>query len=175
MKRVSWDEYFMNIARQVATRATCPRKRLGAIIVKDKRIIATGYNGSPPGMPHCDDVGCFIVPTVKRVDGKDIVKDHCIRTLHAEQNAIIQCAVHGVSCKGATMYSTINPCYTCAKMIVTAGIKRFVYSSKYFHDDGLDSKALALLKEAGIQVIHFEDELGENDKEAHKNDKKKNV
>ena len=157
-KRPGWDEYFMNIANMISKRATCPRKRLGAIIVKDKRIIATGYNGSPPGMKHCDDIGCFIVPTVKIISGKNVTKDHCIRTLHAEQNAIVQCAVHGASPKGATMYSTINPCYLCAKMIVAVGIKKFVYTGEYHHDDGMDVKALELLREAGMEVIKFDNE-----------------
>jgi len=158
MARPSWDEYFMDITKRVAKRATCPRKRLGAIIVKGKRIIATGYNGSPPGMPHCDDVGCLIVPTIKKKDGKEYTKDHCVRTLHAEQNAIIQCALHGISCKGGTMYSTINPCYTCAKMIIAAGIKRFVYIGEYFHDDELDDKALDLLREGGVEVVHMKED-----------------
>lgn len=152
-KRPPWDNYFMNIAELVATRATCPRKHLGAVIVKNKRIIATGYNGSPPGLPHCDDAGCMLVPTIKKVRGKEVVKSHCVRTLHAEQNAIIQCALHGVSSEGATLYTLVNPCWICAKMIASAGIKRVVYKEEYFHDDALDDEAIALLKKAGIEVI----------------------
>ncbi len=151
--RPSWDEYFMGITEIVAKRATCPRKRLGSIIVKNKRIIATGYNGSPPGQPHCDDVGCLIVPTVKIIKGKQVVRDHCLRTLHAEQNALLQCAIHGVSTKDATMFTLTNPCYLCAKMIITAGIKRVVYKDEYNHDDALDQKASDLLKEGGVELI----------------------
>ncbi|HLD62570.1 MAG TPA: cytidine/deoxycytidylate deaminase family protein [Candidatus Norongarragalinales archaeon] len=153
--RPSWDEYFVKIAEMVAQRATCPRKRLGSVIVKEKRIIATGYNGSPPGQPHCDEVGCKTIPTHVVVEGKDVVKDHCVRTLHAEQNAIIQCALHGVSCEGATIYLTINPCYLCAKMIVASGIKRVVYKGDYFHDDKLDHDAMDLFAGAGVQVEKF--------------------
>lgn len=156
--RPSWDAYFIKIAEMVATRATCPRKRLGTVIVKDKRIIATGYNGAPPHQPHCDEVGCKLVPTHVLVEGKDVVKDHCVRTLHAEQNAVIQCAVHGVSCEGATIYLTINPCYLCAKMICAAGLKRVVYKSDYFHDDKLDHDAMDLFKNAGIEVTKFVEE-----------------
>ncbi len=153
--RPSWDEYFMKIAEEVATRATCPRKRLGAVIVKDKRIIATGYNGSPPGIAHCDEAGCKLAPTLYVIDGKHKVVDHCVRTLHAEQNAIIQCAKHGASADGATLYVTINPCYSCAKMIAAAGIRRLVYNADYFHDDSLDREALDLLREAGVSVESF--------------------
>lgn len=151
--RPSWDEYFMDIARVVARRATCPRKRLAAVIVKDKRILATGYNGSPPGQPHCDDVGCKTVPTHVMIEGRDIVKEHCVRTLHAEQNALLQCAKNGVSTEGATIYQTINPCYLCSKMLVTAGIRRVVYTGEYFHDDKLDHDALDLLRESGVEVV----------------------
>jgi len=153
--RPAWDEYFIGIAHKVAERATCPRKRLGAVIVKDKRILATGYNGSPPDQPHCDDVGCKEVPTHVMIQGKDVVKQHCVRTLHAEQNALLQCAKNGVSCEGATLYLTINPCYLCAKMLVTAGIKRVVYTGEYFHDDKLDHDALDLFKDAGVEVVKF--------------------
>lgn len=153
--RPSWDEYFMEIAELVAKRGTCPRKRCSAVIVRNKRIIATGYNGAPAGMPHCIDVGCFIVPTTKIVKGEALTRDHCVRTLHAEQNALLQCALHGVSTEGATIYQNINPCYLCAKMLVSAGIKRLVFKGEYFHDDNLDHAAIELLKEAGIEVLKF--------------------
>ncbi len=156
--RLSWDEYFMEIAKVVAKRATCPRKQLGAVIVKDKRIIATGYNGSPQGQPHCTEEGCMIVPTIKRVNGKEVAEDHCVRTLHAEQNAITQCSLHGASSNGATLYTTMNPCWICAKMIIAAGIKRVVYLEGYFHDDGLDSKAISLLESSNVKV----EQLGSN-------------
>ena len=117
--RPSWDEYFMRIAHEVATRSTCPRLAVGAVIVRDKRILTTGYNGSPSGMPHCDDVGCLI----RIVDGRE----SCQRTLHAEQNAIIQAAYHGVSVTGASIYCTHQPCLMCVKMIMNAGIEEVHY------------------------------------------------
>ncbi len=134
-KRPSWDEYFMGIALKVAERSTCDRAHVGAIIVRDRRILTTGYNGSPSGLPHCDDVGHLIV------DG------HCVRTLHAEQNAIIQAAYHGVSVKGGTIYVTHQPCLTCAKMIINAGIKRVVYAGEY-----PDNIARQFLAEAGVSL-----------------------
>jgi len=133
--RPSWDEYFMDIALKVAERGTCDRAHVGAIIVRDRRILTTGYNGSPAGLPHCDDVGHLIV------DG------HCVRTLHAEQNAIIQAAYHGVSVKGGTIYVTHQPCLTCAKMIINAGIKRVVYAGEY-----PDNIARQFLAEAGVSL-----------------------
>lgn len=138
-QRPSWDEYFMMMARDVvATRATCPRRQVGCVLVRDKRIITTGYNGSPPGMPHCTEVGCRLH------------KGHCIRTIHAEQNAITQGAVHGVSTKGATCYVTAAPCVTCAKLLVAAGIVRVVYGESY-----TDSLGELVLQESGIQLEHF--------------------
>ena len=115
--RPSWDEYFLSIAREVATRSTCARRHVGSVLVKERRILTTGYNGSPPGQAHCTDpgVGCLLE------DGK------CIRTLHAEQNAIAQAALHGVSTKGATLYGTCRPCHVCARMIVGSGIERIVF------------------------------------------------
>ncbi len=134
-KRPSWDEYFMGIAIKVAERSTCDRAHVGAIIVRDRRILTTGYNGSPSGLPHCDDVGHLIV------DG------HCVRTLHAEQNAIIQAAYHGVSVREGTIYITHQPCLTCAKMIINAGIKRVVYAGQY-----PDNIARQFLAEAGVSL-----------------------
>lgn len=151
-KRPSWDDYFMNMTELVAKRGTCTRKRLGAVLVRDRRVIATGYNGSPPGHPHCDDVGCFVVPTTQKIEGKEITKDHCIRTLHAELNAILQCALHGVEAKGSTLYVMYNPCYYCAKTIIASGIARVVYKNDYIHDDGLDNKALEMMRTSGIIV-----------------------
>ncbi len=145
-KRPSWDEYFMGIALQVAKRSTCDRAHVGAIIVKDRRILTTGYNGSPSGLPHCDDVGHLMV------DG------HCVRTLHAEQNAIIQAAYHGVSVHDGILYVTHQPCLTCAKMIINAGVKRVVYAGTY-----PDNLARQFLAEAGVGLQHFPlgDELRE--------------
>ena len=138
-KRPSWDDYFMDITFQVAKRSTCDRARVGAIIVKERRILTTGYNGSPAGLPHCDEVGHLMV------DG------HCVRTLHAEQNAIIQAAQHGVSVRGGTIYVTHQPCLTCAKMIINAGLVRVVYGGAY-----PDANSVAFLAQAGVVLQKFE-------------------
>ena len=119
--RKSWDDYFIGIARAVAERATCDRKHVGAVLVRDRQIVATGYNGSVRGQPHCDDAGHLMV------DG------HCVRTVHAEMNALIQAAKRGHAVEGATAYVTNMPCTTCAKALITAGIKRVVVFSDY-HD-----------------------------------------
>ncbi len=140
MSRPSWDEYFMQVAFVVATRATCPRRSVGAVIVLDKRILATGYNGAPRGLAHCTEVGCHIVA------------GHCIRALHAEQNAILQAAMNGVSTRGATVYVTCQPCNHCAKMIINAGIERVVFQGDY-----PDEFALELFAEAGIVLDRFVD------------------
>jgi dCMP deaminase len=139
MSRPTWDEYFIEITRAVAKRSTCRRAQVGAIIVKDKRILTTGYNGAPRGLPHCLDVGC------------EIVDGHCVRTLHAEQNAIIQAALHGVSVEGGTIYSTHQPCHVCAKMIINAGLVRVVYVGEY-HDE----IAMEYLRLAGVRVERFD-------------------
>ncbi len=133
--RPSWDEYFMGIALQVARRSTCDRARVGAIIVKDRRILTTGYNGSPAGLPHCDEIGHLMI------------SGHCVRTLHAEQNAIIQAALHGVGVAGSTLYVTHQPCLTCAKMIINAGIRRVVFAGHY-----PDQHAVAFLRDAGVAL-----------------------
>jgi dCMP deaminase len=119
--RIGWDEYFLKIAMLVSERATCPRMHCGAVFVRNKRILTTGYNGSPPGFPHCDDEGCLVV------------ENHCQRTIHAELNAVIQAAQHGVSLHGATLYATNMACTTCAKMVIGAGIERVVVFT-HFHD-----------------------------------------
>jgi len=141
--RPSWDEYFMRIAREVATRSTCLRRRVGALIVRDRQILATGYNGAPTGLAHCDETGCLReqlgIPSGER-------QEIC-RGLHAEQNAIIQAALHGVSVAGGTIYCTHQPCITCAKMIINAGIRRVVCDSHY-----PDELARDMLSEAGIQL-----------------------
>ena len=141
--RPSWDEYFMQLAHQVATRSTCLRRHVGSVIVRDKHILATGYNGAPSGLEHCDVVGCLReqmgIPSGQR-------QEIC-RGLHAEQNAIIQAALHGVSTKGATIYVTHQPCITCAKMIINAGIVRVVCASSY-----PDELARGMLEEAKIPL-----------------------
>ena len=138
-KRVDWDTYFMNIAKEVATRATCPRKSVGAVIVKDRRILSTGYNGSIRGMPHCTDVGC------------DMEDGHCVATVHAEANAIIQAARNGVCIDGADIYVTASPCWNCFKLIANSGIKRIYYGEFY-----RDEKSLKVAKECGIELISLE-------------------
>ncbi|OQA42347.1 MAG: tRNA-specific adenosine deaminase [Chloroflexi bacterium ADurb.Bin325] len=127
----------MGITFQVALRSTCDRARVGAIIVKDRRILTTGYNGAPAGLPHCDEIGHLMIG------------GHCVRTLHAEQNAIIQAAYHGVSVADSTIYVTHQPCLTCAKMIINAGIKRVVYAGHY-----PDENAVAFLTAAGVVLEH---------------------
>jgi len=136
--RVSWDRYFMNLAVQAATRSTCPRKHVGAVIVRDKAVLATGYNGSLRGLPHCTDVGCLIE------------NDHCVRTVHAEANAILQAARHGVRIDGADIYVTASPCWECFKLIANAGIRRVLYGEFY-----RDERLLQYAREAGIELLHL--------------------
>ena len=120
-KRPDWDEYFLKLAMLASERATCPRMHCGCVIVKDKNVIATGYNGSIPGDQHCEEIGCLVID------------NHCVRTVHAEMNALIQAAKRGHAIDGATAYVTNMPCTTCAKALITAGIKRVVVFSDY-HD-----------------------------------------
>ena len=121
--RPNWDTYFLKIAHVVAERSTCDRAHVGAVIVKDKRILTTGFNGSPSGLPHCDESGHLMV------DG------HCLRTIHAESNAIIQAALHGVSTKDAICYVTHFPCVNCAKMLINAGVKTIIFDQEYGDTD----------------------------------------
>ena len=137
-ERPSWDDYFMRITFEVARRSTCPRAAVGAVIVRDKRILTTGYNGSPAGLPHCTEVGCLMV------------NGHCVRTLHAEQNAIIQGALHGVDVSRSTLYVTHQPCLVCAKMIINAGIERVVYAGDY-----PDEIAQAFLETARVELYKY--------------------
>jgi dCMP deaminase len=133
--RPGWDEYFIQVARTVATRATCPRASVGAVLVRDQRILTTGYNGAPRHTSHCADVGC------------EIVAGHCVRAVHAEANAVVQGALHGVGVSGATAYCTHQPCINCAKLFISAGIVRIVYGDAY-----LDPFAERLLSEAGVKL-----------------------
>ncbi len=146
MPRPSWDEYFLEVVSVVAKRSTCLRRQLGAVIVKDKRILTTGYNGAPSGLAHCLDVGCLRqekgVPSGERFE--------LCRGLHAEQNAIIQAASYGVSIQGAVIYTSCQPCVACAKMIINAGIRRVVFGGDY--PDPLSRQVLA---EAQIEVVQF--------------------
>lgn len=141
-KRKSWDAYFMDIAAVVATRATCDRAHVGAVIVMDKRVLATGYNGSVRGTAHCDDVGHDLVESI--VNGE--TKKNCVRTVHAEVNAIAQAASYGAAVNGATLYVTHYPCWPCAKLVFNAGIKRIVYASAY----NPDVRVLATATSAGF-------------------------
>ena len=134
--RPSWDEYFMNIARAVSTRSTCSRRAVGAIVVKDKRILATGYNGAPAGLRHCD-----------HSHGGDLRDGHCARSTHAEQNALVQAAKYGTPIDGATVYCTAQPCLTCAKLLVNAGVRRVVFEGEY-----PDELAVAIFGEASIEL-----------------------
>ncbi len=135
--RPSWDDYFLQIAFTVAQRSTCDRAHVGCVLVRERRILTTGYNGAPAGLPHCDDAGHLMV------DG------HCVRTLHAEQNALIQAALHGVGTEGATAYVTHQPCLTCAKMLINAGVRRVVYAGNY-----PDDYSRQFLVAAGVELVH---------------------
>lgn len=141
--RPTWDEYFMRLAQLVATRSTCLRRQVGAVLVRDKRILATGYNGAPSGMAHCLDIGC-IRDQLKIPSG---TRAEICRAIHAEQNAIIQCAVYGVPTRGSTIYITHQPCTICTKILIGAGIKRIVYLEPY-----PDEFAQGLLKEARVKL-----------------------
>jgi len=135
-RRVDWHTYFMNIARQAATRSTCDRKHVGAVIVRDKTILSTGYNGSLRGMPHCDDVGHLM-------EG-----GHCVGTVHAEANAIIQAAKNGVRIEGAELYTTASPCWNCFKLIANAGI-RTIYFGEFYRD----TRSIEVARTLGIDLI----------------------
>ena len=139
-ERVSWETYFMNIAVEVATRSTCDRKHVGAVIVKDKTILSTGYNGSIKGLPHCDEAG------------HEMVDGHCVRTTHAEANAIVQGAKNGVKINHAEIYITASPCYNCFKLIANAGIKS-IYFLEFYREERIIEHA----KEAGIELIQLDE------------------
>ena len=141
--RPSWDDYFMDITRLVARRSTCIRRAVGAIVVKDKRILATGYNGAPSGVPHCGETGCLRAQL--RVPSGE--RHELCRGIHAEQNAIIQAAYHGASIRGGTLYCTNLPCSICAKMIINAGIRDIVYLDGY-----ADAMSEEMLRQAGVAV-----------------------
>ena len=134
--RVNWEDYFMNIAKEVATRSTCNRKHVGAVIVRNKTILATGYNGSISGLGHCDE------------DGHDMVNGHCVRTIHAEANAIVQSARNGVGIDEGEIYVTASPCYDCFKLIANAGIKK-VFFGEFYRDERINKFA----KSAKIELI----------------------
>jgi dCMP deaminase len=149
-ERPTWDEYFMTIAHQVARRSTCKRRHVGAVLVKEKRILATGYNGTPRGLAHCEDVGCM-----REQQGIASGQHHELcRGIHAEQNAIIQAALHGVAIENSVLYSTHQPCVQCAKMLINAGVVEMNFAEAY-----PDPLAESMLDEAGVvlRVVPHED------------------
>ncbi len=150
--RPSWDEYFMDLANTAAKRATCDRGRSGCVIVRDKQVLVTGYVGSPKGMPHCDDVGHLF----KKVFHEDnSITQHCVRTVHAEQNAICQAARRGIALDKGTLYCKMTPCRTCAMLIINCGIERVVCEKKYHA--GKESEEL--FKSANVKLHYFNDEV----------------
>ena len=150
--RPSWDEYFMDLALAAAKRATCDRGRSGCVIVREKQLLVTGYVGSPRGLSHCDDVGHLFKKTYHE-DGR--VTQHCVRTVHAEQNAICQAARRGIALDDSTLYCKMTPCRTCAMLIINCGIVRVVCEKKYHA--GAESEEL--FKEAGIELVYFNEEV----------------
>jgi len=150
--RPSWDQYFIDLAHSVSKRATCDRGRAGCVIVRDKQILVTGYVGSPRGLAHCDEVG-HLMKKVTHEGGSESF--HCVRTVHAEQNAITQAARRGIALEGATLYVRMTPCRTCAMLIINCGIERVVCEKKY-HAAG---ESEDMLKEAGITLDYFSEEL----------------
>ena len=138
MARATWEEYFMNIAKQVASRSTCDRKHVGAVIARDKTILSTGYNGSIRGMPHCDEVGHMME------------NEHCVATIHAEANAVLQAAKNGVMIDKAEVYITASPCWPCFKMLANAGIKKIYYGEFY-----RDERIFDVAKKLGIELVHI--------------------
>jgi dCMP deaminase len=146
-KRPSWDTYFMDIADLVARRSTCTRRSVGAIIVKDKRILSTGYNGAPSGLDHCSQTGCLR----EQLNVASGERHELCRGIHAEQNAIVQAALHGVSIRDAVLYCTNLPCSICAKMIINAGIRKIFYRTGY-----ADAMSEEMMAAAGIDVVRLE-------------------
>lgn len=151
-RRPSWDEYFMEVANAIAKRATCDRGRSGCVIARENQILATGYVGAPSGLPHCDEVGHQLKKLIHE-DGS--ITQHCVRTVHAEQNAICQAARRGVSIEGATLYCRMTPCRTCAMMIINCGIVRVVCERRYH--DGAESEAM--FRQVGIKIEYVYDEV----------------
>ncbi len=147
MERPSNDEYFMEMAQLVSSRSTCMRRKVGAVIVKEKRVLSTGYNGSPKGTKHCEELGCIRV----KLNVPSGTRHELCRGVHAEQNAVTQAAYFGVSVDGATIYTTTYPCSMCAKILINAGIKEIVYSEGY-----ADELSKELLTEAGIKIREYE-------------------
>ncbi len=150
--RPTWDEYFMEICQAAAKRSTCDRGRVGCVIVRNKQILATGYAGSPPGLPHCDEVG-HQMKSVTHEDGR--VTQHCMRTTHAEQNAICQAAKLGVALDGGTLYCRMTPCAACAKSVISVGIKRVICERRYHAGE----ESERMFSQAGIDISFLKDEV----------------
>ena len=150
--RPSWDDYFMEVADAISKRATCDRGRSGCVIARDKQLLVTGYVGSPQGLPHCDDVGHQMKKIIHE-DGH--VTQHCVRTVHAEQNAICQAARQGISIDGATLYCRMTPCRTCAMLIINCGIVRVVCENRYHSADESED----MFKQAGVTLNYVSDEI----------------
>ena len=146
-ERPSWDDYFLELSNAASNRATCDRGKSGCVIVRDKQVLATGYVGSPAGLPHCDDVG-HLMKKVIQENGE--ISEHCLRTVHSEQNAICQAAKRGISIEGATIYTRMTPCRTCAMLLINCGIKRVVCERKY----QLAEESEQLFAEAGIKLVY---------------------
>lgn len=151
-KRPSWDEYFIKLVDEVAQRATCDRGKSGCIIVKDKRILCSGYVGSPPGFQHCDEVGHLLK---KVIDDDGTIRQHCMRTIHAEQNAICQAAKYGISLEGTTLYCTMEPCRVCAMLIISVGIQKVVTKKKYH----AAQETRQLFRKAGVELVVMQNEF----------------
>ncbi len=147
MQRISWDEYFMNMAELASRRSTCIRRQVGAVIVKDNQVLATGYNGAPKGLPNCCDLNECLREALHVPSGQ---RHELCRAVHAENNAITQCAVNGVSCKGGTLYVTDSPCVMCLKQIINAGIVKIV-AKKIYPDD----MSREMLEQSGIEFILY--------------------
>jgi len=151
MVRLPWDDYFLELMDTVARRATCDRGRSGCVIVRDRRIISTGYVGSPPGLPHCDDVGHLLKEVI---DEDGTVRKHCVRTIHAEQNAICQAARLGIALEGSTLYCRMEPCRVCAMLIISCGIKKVVAQKRYH----AARETREMFAQAGIELVVVQDE-----------------
>ena len=146
-RRPSWDDYFLELANAASSRATCDRSKSGCVIVRDKQVLTTGYVGSPAGLPHCDDVGHLMKKVIQETGE---ITEHCLRTVHAEQNAICRAARRGISIEGATIYQRMTPCRTCAMLLINCGIKKVVCERKY----QLAEESEQLLAEAGIELVY---------------------
>lgn len=150
--RPSWDQYFLDMIDHVRTRATCDRGRSGCVVVRQHRVLATGYVGSPPGLPHCDESGHLMRSVI---DEAGVTRQHCVRTIHAEQNAICQAARYGIAIEGATLYCSMEPCRVCAMLIISVGITRVVCRSRYHA--GQDTRDL--FREAKVELVVLEDKI----------------